>query len=180
MTELHKPPSTYILRQLHDVVVPDSVSWLPQTIGWKVLAVFGFALLAYGLYCKAWQWWVNRYRSEAIQAISRLKPSDADQPQELFSILKIVLIYLDNANAPLFDEQFLQKLDALNPNSVQFTDEVGKRWVKSVFDPNIVLDASECLLLNQRAMEWVKRHDNRQVKPVLKKHLRRLIGGRYE
>ena len=31
MAQTHTPPSTYILRDLHDVAVPESVSWLPQT-----------------------------------------------------------------------------------------------------------------------------------------------------
>ncbi|MCZ8485299.1 DUF4381 domain-containing protein, partial [Vibrio lentus] len=35
----HTPPSTYILRDLHDVAIPESVSWMPQTIGWKILGV---------------------------------------------------------------------------------------------------------------------------------------------
>lgn len=43
MTIQHTPPSTYILRELHDVAVPESVSWLPQTVGWKVLAIIGGA-----------------------------------------------------------------------------------------------------------------------------------------
>ena len=38
MSDLPTPPSTYILRELHDVAVPSSVSWYPQTIGWKILA----------------------------------------------------------------------------------------------------------------------------------------------
>ncbi|WP_154215052.1 DUF4381 family protein, partial [Vibrio parahaemolyticus] len=38
MRGLPTPPSTYILRELHDVAVPPSVSWYPQTIGWKILA----------------------------------------------------------------------------------------------------------------------------------------------
>ena len=39
MSVEHTVPSTYILRDLHDVAIPDSVSWAPQTIGWKILGV---------------------------------------------------------------------------------------------------------------------------------------------
>ena len=43
----HTPPSTYIFRELRDVTIPDSVSWFPQTIGWKIL---GVALLLAAFY----------------------------------------------------------------------------------------------------------------------------------
>ncbi|MBU2899080.1 DUF4381 domain-containing protein [Vibrio hepatarius] len=177
MAELHNPPSTYILRELHDVAVPESVSWLPQTIGWKTLAVLGVALLMYWLYRKAIQWWVNRYRSEAIRAILQLQSGDVNQPQELFSILKIVLIYLDNTNGPLYEEKFLQKLDELNPNGAYFDDDISKRWVKSVFNPTIQLEPSECLLLTKRAITWVKHHDNKVKIPTLLNTVRRCSGG---
>ncbi|HDM8140995.1 TPA: DUF4381 domain-containing protein, partial [Vibrio harveyi] len=65
MTDLHTPPSTYILRELHDVAVPESVSWVPQTIGWKILAVIGAIVLMYLGYRLLHHWWDNRYRKEA-------------------------------------------------------------------------------------------------------------------
>ena len=180
MAQTHTPPSTYILRDLHDVAVPESVSWLPQTLGWKILAAVCFVLFLCWLYRIASHWWHNRYRSEAAQAISQLQFNQDSDAKELFSIMKIVLIYLDNSNAPLFDEKFLHKLDKLNPKGVQFTDDVSKRWVKSIFDPNISLDASECALLKQRALAWMKSHNYRKTKPLFKTCLHRLVGEKYE
>ncbi len=119
MTDLHTPPSTYILRELHDVAVPESLSWVPQTIGWKILAVIGAIVLMYLGYRLLHHWWDNRYRKEAIEAISRLNPDDASMPKALFSILKIVLIHLDSSHARLFDTAFLRKLDALKPLSIK-------------------------------------------------------------
>ncbi len=37
MTVEHTPPSTYINYANCDVAIPESVSWVPQTIGWKIL-----------------------------------------------------------------------------------------------------------------------------------------------
>ena len=46
----HTPPSTYILRDLHDVAIPESVSWIPQTIGWKILGVILLLIAVYLAY----------------------------------------------------------------------------------------------------------------------------------
>ncbi|BBM66568.1 hypothetical protein VA249_32140 [Vibrio alfacsensis] len=182
MTELHTPPSTYILRELHDVTVPESVSWVPQTIGWKILAVVGAIVLMYLGYRLAHYRWDNRYRKEAIEAISRVNPDDASMPKALFSILKIVLIHLDSRHARLFDTAFLRKLDELNPKHKVFDDELSKRWLQSIVDPSIELGKTERLQLLERATEWVKEHDENAhniEKRTLAYKARALKGGRH-
>lgn len=61
------------LMQLADLVSPPPVSWLPQTVGWKVLAVL-VALLAIWL---AWRgvrsWWRNRYRRDALAELRKIE-----------------------------------------------------------------------------------------------------------
>ncbi len=116
MSGLPTPPSTYILRELHDVAVPPSVSWYPQTIGWKILAAVVLIALVYVAYRLAQQWWCNRYRQEALLTISQIKPSDKGMPKALFSVLKIVLIHVDSRNAKLFDTAFLRGASQLTPS----------------------------------------------------------------
>ncbi len=159
MTELHTPPGTYILRELHDITIPESVSWVPQTIGWKILAVVGVMILIYLGYRLAHQCWDNRYRKEALEAILHLSPADANMPKALFSIVKIVLIHLNSSNAHLFDTAFLCKLDQLNPKHKMFNDEISKRWLQSIIDPGVDLKHSERLLLLERATTWLKEHN---------------------
>ncbi|CAE6941597.1 DUF4381 domain-containing protein [Vibrio sp. B1FLJ16] len=158
MSELPKPPGTYILSKLHDVTVPPSVSWYPQTIGWKILAVGVFLVFLYIAYRLVRKWWVNRYRKEALEAISQLDVNDSEMPKTLFSILKIVLIHLDSRNAKLFDSAFLRKLDELNPQKHAFTDEVSKLWLGSLINPNIKLTGDQRTSLIEKARCWVKEH----------------------
>lgn len=166
MSGLPTPPSTYILRELHDVAVPPSVSWYPQTIGWKILAAVALIALVYVAYRLAQQWWCNRYRQEALLTISQIKPSDKGMPKALFSVLKIVLIHVDSRNAKLFDTAFLRKLDALYPQTgdslansqVVFNDELSKRWLQSIVDPSIMLTNEERVTLIARAKNWVSEH----------------------
>ncbi|EDP59337.1 DUF4381 domain-containing protein [Vibrio sp. AND4] len=182
MTDTHKPPSSYILRELHDVAVPESVSWVPQTIGWKILAIVAAILLVYLGYQVVLHWWDNRYRKEAIKAVSGLNPGDSSMPNALFSILKVVLTYLDSNNARLFGPPFLRKLDQLNPKQKRFDDQAAKRWLQSLVDPSSELAHSERLQLLQRANEWLKDHDGNAPdveEPTLNGKARVIKGGRH-
>ncbi|HAT7737689.1 TPA: DUF4381 family protein [Vibrio vulnificus] len=161
MTIQHTPPSTYILRELHDVAVPESVSWLPQTVGWKVLAIIGGMALLYIGYRYARFRWDNRYRAEALKAIVPLDPKDPAMTSELFSIVKQVLIYHDNRYARLFGDAFLAALNQLMPTQPLFGDELAIQWVQSTVNPNVPLTESERATLKERAALWVKSHQEK-------------------
>lgn len=160
MSDLPQPPGSYILSELHDVTVPPSVSWYPQTIGWKILAVIFVLALVYMAYRILSKWWINRYRKEALDMISQINPSDREMPKTLFSILKIVLIHIDSRNARLFDGAFLSKLDELEPKKQAFNDEVSTLWLKSIVNPNIELTYQQRVLLIEKANFWVKEHSH--------------------
>lgn len=158
MATVHTPPSTYILRDLHDVTVPESVSWWPQTIGWKLLALVVLLALVYWSYKALRYWWNNRYRREALTALNELNPQDNDTGNRLFSILKIVLVYLDSGNARLFDDAFLDKLNELSPERLAFNDQIAKQWQQSLVNPNIKLNPEQHAELIKRAQVWLKQH----------------------
>ncbi|EGQ7831283.1 TPA: DUF4381 domain-containing protein [Vibrio vulnificus] len=161
MTIQHTPPSTYILRELHDVVVPERVSWLPQTVGWKVLAIIGGLVLLYIGYRYLRFRWDNRYRAEALQAIAQLDPKDPAMASELFSIVKQVLIYHDSGYARLFGDAFLAVLNQLIPTQPLFDDELAIQWVQSTVNPNVPLTESARATLKARAALWVKSHQEK-------------------
>ncbi|EHV9834647.1 DUF4381 domain-containing protein [Vibrio vulnificus] len=161
MTIQHTPPSTYILRELHDVAVPESVSWLPQTVGWKVLAIIGGLVLLYIGYRYLRFRWDNRYRAEALQAIAQLDPKDPAMASELFSIVKQVLIYHDSGYARLFGNAFLAVLNQLIPTQPLFDDELAIQWVQSTVNANVPLSESARATLKARAALWVKSHQEK-------------------
>ncbi|EJT1337989.1 DUF4381 domain-containing protein [Vibrio vulnificus] len=161
MTIQHTPPSTYILRELHDVAVPECVSWLPQTVGWKVLAIIGGLVLFYIGYRYLRFCWDTRYRAEALQAIAQLDPKDPAMASELFSIVKQVLIYHDSGYARLFGDAFLAVLNQLIPTQPLFDDELAIQWVQSTVNPNVPLTESARATLKARAALWVKSHQEK-------------------
>ncbi len=159
MTEQHTPPASYILRELHDVTVPESVSWMPQTLGWKILILVAMFVLLYLTFRFACQRWHNRYRTEAMTAITRLDLADKKMPRSLFTILKVVLTYRDSRYASLFGSAFLEKLDESNPKGDTFGDEVAKQWLQSLIDPSVELSHLQRAILLERALNWVQHHD---------------------
>ncbi|WP_321284369.1 DUF4381 domain-containing protein [uncultured Vibrio sp.] len=158
MSDLPRPPGSYILSELHDVTVPPSVSWYPQTVGWKILAGVVVIALIYLAYRFLRKWWVNRYRKEALNAISQLEAGNNEMPKTLFSILKVVLVHIDSNNAKLFDGAFLSKLDELNPTKSAFSDETSNLWLKSIINPKIELTNAQRKLLIEKANCWVREH----------------------
>ena len=66
------------LEGLADIVVPAPVSWMPQTVGWAVLA----AALAVAVLVGLWRWRQhalrNRYRAEALAELRRIEALAGD------------------------------------------------------------------------------------------------------
>ncbi|MEZ8125110.1 DUF4381 domain-containing protein [Vibrio splendidus] len=162
----HTAPSTYILRELHDVTIPESVSWVPQTIGWKILGVALLLVAIYLAYRLAQKWWNNRYRKEALQELMILDARDKNSTERTFKVLKVVLRYLDSSNAKLFGKAYVNRLNAYLPVSANtsensnafFADEVSELWMESLIDPNVRLSFEQRLEVIQTAMMWLKLH----------------------
>ena len=156
----HTPPSTYILRDIQEVAIPDSVSWLPQTIGWKILGVVLMIAFVYGAYRYALYRWHNRYRQEALDALAQIDPSDKSSTKRVFEVLKSVLRYLNARNASVYGEQTLIMLDGCLPKKHPeiFQDKSSKIWIDSLINPSVYLTFEQRVEILEKATTWVKVH----------------------
>ncbi|CAH7201631.1 conserved hypothetical protein [Vibrio chagasii] len=161
----HAPPSTYILRELHDVAIPNSVSWAPQTIGWKILGVILLLAALYLAYRLALRWWNNRYRKEALNELMLLDARDINSPDQAFKVLKVVLRYLDSSNAKLFGQAYVKRLNAHLPvngktesNNAFFAEDISGLWMQSLIDPKVRLTFEQRSEVIQTSMMWLKLH----------------------
>ncbi|MFV0487189.1 MAG: DUF4381 domain-containing protein [Vibrio fluvialis] len=130
------PPSSYMLRELKEVPIPDPVGWWPQALGWQLLLILLAILTVYVIYQRAQHWWCNRYRREAIEALSRLSSDDALWPQKMHKIVKVVMVYLDSKNAAVYGQSLLRQMDSYyqgNVNMAQNADFV--QWMICLEDP---------------------------------------------
>ncbi len=156
------PPDSYMLRNLHDVQIPDHVSWFPQTIGWHILlAVILLAVLiiyaAYRGYRSVQYWWQNRYRKEAHEALLRVSESDPNWPFQLLKIVKAVMVYLDSNNAALYGVKLLTKMDSYGSSSLSLSQNVDLQgWLACV--ENSKLEAPELNIIRDQLIQWVNNH----------------------
>ncbi|WP_119274148.1 DUF4381 domain-containing protein [Taklimakanibacter deserti] len=67
------PLTRLALEKLNDIVVPEPVSWLPQTWGWLALALLLLALIAWGLLRRHQRYVANRYRREALADLGSIE-----------------------------------------------------------------------------------------------------------
>ncbi len=69
------------LEKLHEILLPDPVSWMPQTIGWYM--VFGLVLLVLGfwIYARVRSYRTNRYRRLALAELAIIE-RDLRQPEK--------------------------------------------------------------------------------------------------
>ncbi|MGV2988557.1 DUF4381 domain-containing protein [Vibrio sp. E150_011] len=160
MTE-HRPPSTYILRELIDIDVPVPVSWVPQTVGWKIVAALLFALLMWAGYRWINRWWNNRYRNEAIHELVRINLSSSLAEYHLFLVTKTVLRYLDSRLANAFGQQFLCALDDFGSSKTRpLSTELGVAWMDSLVTPNFELSLEQKQALVTELTLWIKHHQS--------------------
>lgn len=159
MSTQPSPPSTYLLKQLHDVGLPEQVSWWPQTIGWKILAWIGLILLLVWLYKQAKYWWSNRYRREALQAAHTLDIHDPRFEYQVFVVIKRVMGYLNSSEKALYGEAFIHAFDAYLPGEARCMDgELAKKWMMSLNTKRQTLNAEEKHRLHQHCLFWLKQH----------------------
>lgn len=67
------PLTRLALEKLNDIVLPQPVSWLPQTWGWLALALIFLALIAWALLRRHRHYVANRYRREALAELARIE-----------------------------------------------------------------------------------------------------------
>ncbi|MCG6402815.1 DUF4381 domain-containing protein [Vibrio fluvialis] len=130
------PPSSYMLRELKEVPIPDPVGWWPQALGWQLLLILLAILTVYVIYQRAQHWWRNRYRREAIEALARLSSDDALWPQKMHQIVKVVMVYLDSKNAAVYGQSLLRQMDSYYQGNVNMAQNANfVQWVICLEDP---------------------------------------------
>ena len=80
----------YAIRGIEEIQAPGPVSWLPQTLGWQVLA--GLLLLwLLNLGRRRWQYWRrNRYRKFALLQLKAITTSAQESNRQLAAIAALL------------------------------------------------------------------------------------------
>ncbi len=122
----------YLIRGIAEIEPPEPVSWLPQTLGWKILALLGVLFALYQAYHAANRWWRNRYRRSALQRLKAIElAAEGDYTRvvvELPWLLKAAALHAyPRANvAALSGDNWLAFLDA-HYNGPSFRAATGRQ-----------------------------------------------------
>lgn len=69
-----------LLDLMNDLVLPEPVSWMPQTIGWLVTAIWLVAIAVSAGWYGFRRWQKNRYRREALAELASLEAQAKTDP----------------------------------------------------------------------------------------------------
>lgn len=153
----------YNLHGIEEVHLPDSVSWMPQTIGWKVLGVLLLLLFVAYLYRQATKWWRNRYRREALKQLAALESTEDGYTivSRLPFLLKATALQLFTREdiASLAGDAWLEFLTDHYPGP-SFTDKLGRQLITISYQHSQqwALSEQDVAELVARTRDWIKRH----------------------
>lgn len=147
----------YALGDFVEVVSPAGVSWLPQTVGWWLIAGLLIVYLSRWTWRLLTHWYRNRYRKEALNRLSRISPSD-NYLVELSKLLKITAVAAYDrpetaqlTGAPWPD--FLNRKCDTNP----FDEELSTLLAEGVYR-QVKLSEGQHDRILAAAKVWIKSH----------------------
>ncbi|OBT13258.1 hypothetical protein A9264_14190 [Vibrio sp. UCD-FRSSP16_10] len=169
---IHSPPQSYMLRNIVDVATPSSVSWYPQTLGWKILAFVFIVFVMFWTVKRVKIYWHNRYRREALVSLRLIDKSLANNADnsaacmqisyDMHRVMKSVLCIVNSDARSFHGDQFLVSLDAqMHLTNMKFADKWA-HWPQSLLvQPALSsVDLHEVDLheLMQDCQFWLKNH----------------------
>ena len=154
-----------LLADLHGVVEPGPVAYVPQTPGWFVLVALLLAAVAYG----AWQWrnhrQSNAYRRAALREVDRIEQrlhaGDQSALAELAALPRRVALHVWERTeiTPLDGDAWLEFLGRHGPG-VDFRSPPGRLLVSIAYATPAELDkvSPGALALVALVRRWIKVH----------------------
>jgi hypothetical protein len=156
------------LENLHEIVLPDPVSWMPQTIGWY--AALGVVLLLAGwwVYSRLRRFRTNRYRRFALAEIEVIE-RELRQPEKRAKALAAIPVLVKRTAlstfpraevASLSGEQWLAFLDK-TVGGREFREGEGRLLPELAYAPGAriaSLPDERISKLLQIVTLWIRRH----------------------
>ncbi|MEE8525524.1 MAG: DUF4381 domain-containing protein [Thermoanaerobaculia bacterium] len=152
---------------LHDIVLPEPVSWMPQTTAWWIVLGLVLAALGWVAYKAVRRWRANRYRRAALTRLDAIEQALADpasRPDALSSLPELVkqtaLAFRPRSEvASLSGEPWLRFLDASYGGN-SFSEGPGKLLPTLAYKASPVAEAGEETGgLVQLIRRWIRDHD---------------------
>ena len=155
----------YAIKGIEEIHFPDPVSWLPQTVGWSVLAALLLIGLGYACTRLVRRWHRDRYRRAAIAQLAELERLAAtDTAASLASVPEVLKgtalqAYPRTDVAALTGDAWLSFLDA-HYDGPSFSNDVGRLLPQIAYAPKETwpADADAARELIAQVRHWVRGH----------------------
>ncbi len=85
------PWGNYLLKEFVETQAPESVSWFPQTIAWKILFVCFLVWSARKVWLKVKAYKANAYRREALSWLANLPEFNSTKPDSQYRQLPALI-----------------------------------------------------------------------------------------
>lgn len=141
------------LDRMHDIVVPEPVSWWPPAVGWYVVFAVMFLIASYLAYLAWRRWKLNAYRREALRAL-----------EQATTVCAISTLLRRTALAVAPRQVIAAQLGSDWPNwlqtrcSISMSHEVSQQLTVGPYEPTT--DPALLNELKQYAAAWIKHHDS--------------------
>ncbi|MFK7975942.1 MAG: DUF4381 domain-containing protein [Halioglobus sp.] len=153
----------YALGDFAELAAPESISWWPSTIGWRVLVLILAVVAASAVWNAGKRWHANRYRREAQHKLQLLKASPSPEHflHELNKLLKLTAIvgYSREEVAALSGASWAEFLNA-ECESPPFTAEQAQWLAEGPYRAD-ALDTQEYAALTAASAAWINAHRGR-------------------
>jgi hypothetical protein len=152
----------YAIRGIVEILPPEQVSWLPTTIGWRLVALL-LAVLATRWSWRRWQRWLrNRYRTVAVAELEAILAAPASSQQKLASISRLLKAtalqaYPRTEVASLSGAEWIKWLNACGNGSV-FPRESTRLLAEAVYLRSTTIADSGLKDLAAASRRWIKQH----------------------
>jgi hypothetical protein len=150
----------YALGDFAEVVSPDAVSWLPQTVGWRIVAVVLLGLVLYRGWKALRHWYRNRYRREAAVRLRQLSGAGGVLAGDVNQLLKLTALvaFPREQVARLYGEEWTDFLNRQCP-APPFDPEAAQLLALGAYRAVAVEGQVKDALL-AASLAWVKTHGN--------------------
>ena len=155
-----QPWGNFALKELIETPAPEQISWIPQTLGWQVLAITIFLLLLKKCYQFYKKYQSNAYRRDAIQWLEQLKKTATEQQlQQLPALLRKTAIgaFSRHDIVKLNGKQWDLWLDK-QCDKTSFSQQHPNVLHQLAFAPNFSLPPEKLASLMQQISLWIKFH----------------------
>ena len=160
--------SNSALQNLHEIILPEPVSWMPQTIGWYTVFGLIFFVAGWWVYCSLRHYRKNRYRRLALQELAVIE-QELQRPEKRATVLSgipvllkgtALLVFPRSEVAGLSGEKWLDFLDK-TMGGKNFTIGEGRLLPELAYAPGArisKLPDEQVGRLLQLLRRWIKRH----------------------